>query len=62
MQEHTPCARVEASESVVLGWLSSKPSRTSEEQELIVTMQNTWEKARELGCNEGTARRERATC
>jgi hypothetical protein len=33
--------------------LGKKPSRTPEEQEFIVTMQNTWEKAREQGRNEG---------
>ncbi|WP_234022565.1 hypothetical protein [Sorangium cellulosum] len=33
--------------------LGKKPSRTPEEQEFIVTMHNTWEKARELGRAEG---------
>ena len=35
--------------------LGKKPSRTPEEQEFIVTMQNTWEKAREMGRTEGRA-------
>ncbi|AUX44446.1 uncharacterized protein SOCE26_059100 [Sorangium cellulosum] len=35
--------------------LGKKPSRTPEEQEFIVTMHNTWEKARELGRAEGRA-------
>ena len=33
--------------------LGKKPSRTPEEQEFIVTMQDTWEKAREIGRDEG---------
>ena len=33
--------------------LGNKASRTTEEQEFIVTMQNTWEKAREEGHKEG---------
>jgi hypothetical protein len=33
--------------------LGKKPSHTPEEQEFIVTMQNTWEKAREEGHKEG---------
>jgi hypothetical protein len=33
--------------------LGKKPNRTREEQEFIVTMQNTWEKAREEGRDEG---------
>jgi hypothetical protein len=33
--------------------LGSKPSRTPEEQEFVVTIHNTWEKARELGLEEG---------
>jgi glutamine synthetase len=33
--------------------LGNKPSRTAEEQEFIVTMQNSWEKAREEGRKEG---------
>jgi hypothetical protein len=35
--------------------LAKKPSRTPEEQEFIVTMQDTWEKAREMGRDEGRA-------
>jgi hypothetical protein len=35
--------------------LGKRPSRTPEEQEFIVTMQNTWEKAREQGRDEGRA-------
>ena len=33
--------------------LGKKPSRTLEEEEFIVTMQSTWEKAREMGRDEG---------
>ena len=33
--------------------LGNKASRTTEEQEFIVTMQNTWENAREEGHKEG---------
>jgi hypothetical protein len=33
--------------------LERKPNQTPEEQEFIVTMYNTWEKARELGLEEG---------
>src|SRR5262245_36430151 len=33
--------------------LGKKPKRTPEEQEFIVTMQNTWEKARGEGQDEG---------
>jgi hypothetical protein len=36
--------------------LGKKESRTPEEQEFIVTMHNTWEKAREEGRAEGAAR------
>jgi hypothetical protein len=35
--------------------LGKKPSRTPEEEEFIVSMQSTWEKARELGRAEGEA-------
>jgi len=35
--------------------LGRKPSRTPEEEEFIVSMQSTWEKARELGRDEGRA-------
>lgn len=35
--------------------LGNKPIRTPEEEEFIVSMQNTWEKARELARNEGRA-------
>ena len=33
--------------------LGKKPSRTPDEQEFIMTMHNTWEKARETGRDEG---------
>jgi hypothetical protein len=33
--------------------LGKKPSRTPEEQEFVMTMQNTWEKAREIGWEQG---------
>jgi hypothetical protein len=33
--------------------LGKKPSRTPEEEEFIVSMQSTWEKAREMGRDEG---------
>ena len=33
--------------------LGKKPSRTPEEEEFIVTMQKTWEKARKMGLEEG---------
>ena len=33
--------------------LERKPNQTPEEQEFVVTMHNTWEKARELGLKEG---------
>jgi hypothetical protein len=33
--------------------LERKPNQTPEEQEFVVTMYNTWEKARELGLKEG---------
>jgi flagellar biosynthesis/type III secretory pathway protein FliH len=36
--------------------LERKPNQTPEEQEFIVTMYNTWEKARELGLEEGIER------
>jgi hypothetical protein len=35
--------------------LGKKPSRTPEEEEFIVSMQSTWEKARELGRTEARA-------
>jgi hypothetical protein len=35
--------------------LSQKPDRTPEEQEFIMTMHNSWEKAREQGLNKGRA-------
>jgi hypothetical protein len=35
--------------------LGTKPRRTQREQEFVVTMQNTWEKARELGEKKGRA-------
>jgi hypothetical protein len=36
--------------------LERKPNQTPEEQEFVVTMHNTWEKARELGLEEGIER------
>lgn len=33
--------------------LARKPSRTPEEEEFIVTMQSSWEKARQMGRDEG---------
>lgn len=36
--------------------LAKKPSRTPEEEEFIVSMQSTWEKAREIGRTEEAAR------
>ena len=33
--------------------LGNQPSRTPDEQEFLMTMQNTWEKAREIGRDEG---------
>src|SRR5262245_65108495 len=35
--------------------LARQPSRTPEEEEFIVTMQSTWEKAREMGRAEARA-------
>src|SRR5690349_16039336 len=46
-------ARSRPCETALISSASSKPSRTPEEQEFVVTMQNTWEKAREMGLKEG---------
>jgi hypothetical protein len=40
--------------------LGNEPSRSPEEQEFIVIMQDTWENAREIGLSQGRAEGERA--